>query len=119
MRDIDSKVYQYTLEFSRTVAAEVVPAALQDSIERHLESARKVVTNDTLERIGHVHIAVMINTAARYNLSLGEVMMEAVRHGVQPVAPLLRSGRNRQVQQPPDNPQATAQTRQVSPSRSD
>ena len=30
----------------------------------------------------------MINTAARYNLSLGEVMMEAVRHGVQPVAPL-------------------------------
>ena len=88
MRDIDSKVYQYTLEFSRTVAAEVDPSALQDSIERHLESARKVVTNSTLERIGHVHLAVMINTAARYNLSLGEVMMEAVRHGVQPVAPL-------------------------------
>lgn len=88
MRDIDSKVLQYTLEFSRQVAAEVDPAALQDSIERHMDSARRVVTNDTLERVGHVHLAVMINTAARYNLSLGEVMMEAVRKGVQPVSPL-------------------------------
>lgn len=88
MRDIDSKVFQYTVDFSRQTAAEVDLVALQDSIERHLESARKVVTNETLERIGHVHLAVMINTAARYNLSLAEIMMEAVRQGVQPVAPL-------------------------------
>lgn len=30
----------------------------------------------------------MINTAARYGLSLGEVMMEAIRNGGQPVASL-------------------------------
>lgn len=88
MHDIDSKVYQYTLDFSRQAAADVDPAALKDSIDRHMAAARKVVTNATLERIGHVHLAVMINTAARYNLSLAEVMMEAIRQGVQPVAPL-------------------------------
>lgn len=88
MRDIDSKVFQYTMDFSRQAAAEVDQVALQDSIERHMDAARRVVTNETLERIGHVHLAVMINTAARYNLSLAEVMMEAIRQGVQPVAPL-------------------------------
>ncbi|MDG9928773.1 MULTISPECIES: hypothetical protein [unclassified Pseudomonas] len=88
MRDIDSKVFQYTVDFSRQVAADIDLAALQENIVRHLDSARRVVTNETLERIGHIHLAVMINTAARYNLSLAEVMMEAVRQGVQPVSPL-------------------------------
>lgn len=88
MNDIDDKVFQYTLDFSRSCDLQVDETALMDSICRHMQSARAVVTDATLARIGHVHLAVMINTAARYNLSLGEVMMEAVRQGVQPVAPL-------------------------------
>lgn len=88
MLDIDSKGYQYTADFSRDAGVEVDLGALQTAITMHLDAARRVVTNDTLERIGHVHLAVMINTAARYGLSLGEVMMEAVRQGVQPVSPL-------------------------------
>ncbi|MDH1237269.1 hypothetical protein [Stutzerimonas stutzeri] len=88
MADIDEKVVQYTLQFSRKCKLDVDEHALRDNIYRHLEVARSVVTEATLERIGHVHLSVMINTAARYNLSLAEVMMEAVRAGSQPVAPL-------------------------------
>lgn len=86
MADIDDKVYQYTLDFSQQAGINTDPAALKDGIRRHMASARTVVTNETLERIGHVHLSLMINTAARYGLSLGEVMMEAVRNGSQPVA---------------------------------
>ncbi|UII71400.1 hypothetical protein LVW35_27865 [Pseudomonas sp. HN11] len=86
MRDIDSKVLRYTIDFSRQAAAEENQAALQANIERHMDAARRVVTNETLERIGHAHLAVMINAAVRYNLSLAEIIMEAVCQGVQPVA---------------------------------
>lgn len=88
MADIDEKVVQYTLEFSRTCKLDVDEYILRDNIYRHLQVARSVVTEATLERIGHVHLSVMINTAARYDLSLAEVMTEAVRVGSQPVAPL-------------------------------
>lgn len=88
MADIDEKVVQYTLQFSKECKLDVDEHLLRDNIYRHLQVARSVVTEATLERIGHVHLSVMINTAARYNLSLAEVMMEAVRVGVQPVAPL-------------------------------
>lgn len=88
MSDIDDKVYQYTLNFSREAGLDTDPVALKDGVLRHMASARTVVTTATLERIGHVHLSLMINTAARYGLSLGEVVMEAVRNGSQPVAAL-------------------------------
>lgn len=88
MADIDEKVLQYTLDFSRKAELKMDESALRDGIFRHMGSARTVVTDTTLERIGHVHLSVIINTAARYNLSLGEVLMEAVRQGAQPAASL-------------------------------
>lgn len=88
MKDFDEKVYQYTMEFTRDVGADVDPVALKNGILQHLASARSIVTDGTLERIGFQHVAVMINTAARYGLTLGEVMMEAVRNGAQPVSSL-------------------------------
>lgn len=88
MADIDDKVYQYTLNFSQQAGIDADPVALKEGVRRHLASARTVVTNETLERIGHVHLSLMINTAARYGLSLGEIVMEAVRNGSQPVASL-------------------------------
>lgn len=86
MHDIDDKVFQYTLEFSRQAKVDVDESALRDGIIRHMHTARNVVTDATLERIGHVHLSVLINTAARYDLSLGEVLIEAVRQGVQPAS---------------------------------
>lgn len=88
MADIDDKVFEYTMNFSKQVGIDTDPNALKDGVRRHMAAARTVVTTETLERIGHVHISLMINTAARYGLSLGEVMMEAVRNGSQPVAAL-------------------------------
>jgi hypothetical protein len=93
MNDIDHKVVQYTLDFSKELGLDIDPSAITDSIVRHLSSARKVVTNETLERIGHQHLAVMINTAARYDLSLAEVMNMAVKQGVQPVSSLCKQVR--------------------------
>lgn len=88
MADIDDKVYKYTLDFSVQAGMTIDQPALQEGIRRHMASARTVVTTETLERVGHVHLSIMINTAARYGLSLGEVMMEAIRNGSQPVASL-------------------------------
>lgn len=95
MRDIDEKVYQYTVEFTQEIGKDVDLAALRDGTFRHLQAARKVVTNETLERIGYQHLAVMINTAARYKLSLGEVIMEAIRGGVLPVSGLCATVKSR------------------------
>lgn len=78
---LDDRVYEYTADFCKRTDAEVDLVALRNGIKRHLDAARQVVTNETLERLGHQHLAVMINTAARYSLSLGEVMMEGVREG--------------------------------------
>jgi hypothetical protein len=86
MKDIDDKVFQYTLEFSRDAGMDTDPGALKEGINRHMNSARAVVTNDTLERIGHVHLSLIINTAARYDISLGEALMESVRQGSQPAS---------------------------------
>lgn len=69
MKDIDDKVFQYTLEFSRDAGMDMDPRALKEGINRHMNSARTVVTNATLERIGHVHLSLIINTAARYDIS--------------------------------------------------
>lgn len=86
MENIDNKVFEYTLNFARESRIEVEPENLKVGIRRHMDSARNVVTTATLERIGHVHLSLMINTAARYGLSLGEVIMTGVRNGCQPVA---------------------------------
>lgn len=94
MKDIDQKVVQYTLEFSSELGLDIDQTALTNAIVGHLASARKVVTNETLERIGHQHLAVMINTAARYNITLAEVMNEAVKQGVQPVSAVCRQVRD-------------------------
>lgn len=106
MADIDDKVYQYTLNFSQQAGLETDPIALKDGVLRHMASARAVVTTATLERIGHVHLSLMINTAARYGLSLGEVVMEAVRNGSQPVAALCSaiSTRKNGVRRPKQKP---------------
>lgn len=95
MKDFDDKVYQYTLGFSKEVGADVDPIALKNGIEQHLITARAVVTDATLERIGFQHIAVMINTAARYDLTLGEALMEAVRNGSQPVSAVCSAVKDR------------------------
>ena len=106
MADIDDKVYRYTLDFSIQAGVEADPDALRDGVRRHMAAARTVVTTATLERIGHVHLSLMINTAARYGLSLGEVMMEATRNGSQPVASLCAAICNRKtgVRRPPKKP---------------
>jgi hypothetical protein len=86
MSDIDGKVFQYTLEFSREAGMDTDPLALKEGIYRHMNSARAVVTDATLERIGHVHLSLIINTAARYDITLGEALMESVRQGSQPAS---------------------------------
>jgi hypothetical protein len=86
MADIDEKVFQYTLDFSRQAELGTDEVTLKEAIFRHMQSARTVVTGPTLERIGHVHLSILINTSVRYNLSLGEVLMEAVRSGCQPAS---------------------------------
>lgn len=93
--DFDDKVYEYTLKFSRDVGADVNPVALLNGIKSHLRSAREVVTDESLEELGYQHVALMINTAARYGSTLGQVMSEGLKTGVQPVSVLCATLRAR------------------------
>lgn len=88
---LEEQIFEYTLNFCRETGADVDPIALRNGIDRHVATARAVVTDASLERIGHQHLAVMINTAARYSLTLGEVINEGLRTGVQPVSILCSS----------------------------
>lgn len=84
--NFDDKVIDYTVQFCNEAEVDVDPVALKSGIKLHLNTARQYVTDDTLEAIGHKHIATMINTAARYKLTLGEVILECIKDGVQPVS---------------------------------
>lgn len=95
MKDFDEKMYNHTFEFALRHQVDVDSLRLKESIRRHLCSARQVVTDATLERLGYQHVAVMINTAAQYNLSLGQVLMEAVATGAMPVSNLCSTLRKR------------------------
>lgn len=91
MYDIDEKVFSYTADFSKEVEVDVNMEDLRNGVMQHMASARTVVSNRTLERIGYQHLAVMINTAARYDLTLAEVLAEAINAGVQPVSSLCQT----------------------------
>ncbi len=93
--DLDEAVFQYTEEFSRQAGLELDPAELREGICRHMASARAVVTDRTLKKICHLQLALMINTAARFGVSLGEVLMEALRLGSRPVAEVCNTLANR------------------------
>lgn len=86
MSDFDDKVIEHTLQFTLNTGVDVDPVGLRNGLTRHLNSARTVVTHATLERIGYQYISVMINTAARYDLSLGELLMASIREGIQPIS---------------------------------
>ena len=81
MQDLDEKVLRYTLVFCLKAGIQMDTAQLRAGILRHMETARAAVSDDTLEKLGHVHLALMINTAARYGLQLGEVVTEAALTG--------------------------------------
>lgn len=96
MHAIDGKVFEYLRILHRQNGQPFDDGDLRDMVQRHLDSARAVLTNDTLERLGHAQLASMIGTANHYSQLLGTLLMEALRAGSQQAPGLCRELKRRQ-----------------------
>ncbi len=96
MHAIDGKVFEYMRILHRQSGQPFDDADLRDDIRRHLESARAVVTQETLERFGHAQLASLIATANHHQQLLGSLLMEALRTGSQQAPSLCRELKKRQ-----------------------
>lgn len=95
LRELVEKIHTHMLEFARGNNLDVDSGALRDNIRRHLASTTTVVAPESLERVGYRRLAVMIDTAARYELTLGELMAESIDQGCNRSALIARDLRNR------------------------
>lgn len=95
LRELVEKIHAHMLEFAQGNNLEVDSGALRDNVRRHIASTTTVVAPESLERIGYRRLAVMIDTAARYELTLGELMAESIDQGCNRSALIARDLRNR------------------------
>lgn len=95
MREMVDAVHEHMLTFAQAHEIDIDSSALRRTIQRQLSSALQVISEPELRRLGHHRLAFMIDTACRFDVSLGEVMHEAMLDGVQQVATLCRTLQSR------------------------
>lgn len=98
MRELVDSIHRSMLEFAEQAGLEVDSATLRENVRRQLVSADAVVTPGTLERIGCQKLCVLIDSAARYDVTLGEMLDEAITVGCRRSAILARDVRNQKDQ---------------------
>lgn len=95
MREIVDQVHEYMWAFCQKADLDVDPVMLKRGIARHISGALLVVSPESLKRIGHDKLAVMIDVAGRYELTLAEILNESLLQGADSSATLCREIRSR------------------------
>ena len=95
MREMVDAVHEHMLTFAQAHEVDIDSSALRRTIQRQLSSALQVISEPELRRLGHHRLAFMIDTACRFDVSLGEVIHESVMDGVQHAATLCRTLQSR------------------------
>lgn len=83
MRELVDSVHRYMWDFAEQAGIDIDPVALRRGIQRQLNSACLVLAPAALDRMGPQKLALMIDIAGRYNLTLAELFQESVDDGVQ------------------------------------
>jgi len=95
VKEIVDKVHDYMWAFCQKAELDVDPIALKRSIGRQISGALLVVSAESLNRIGHARLAVMIDVAARYEVTLAEILNESLIQGADNSATLCRDLKSR------------------------
>lgn len=82
MRELVDEVHRHVWEFAEQCGIEVKdPTALRRHIQRQISSAMTVISPAEAQRLGYKRLATLIDTADRYNITLGEMLHEMVEDG--------------------------------------
>lgn len=95
MQEMVDQVHDYMWQFCQKAQLDIDPVQLKRSIGRQLSGALLVVSPESLKRIGPTRLAVMIDVANRYEVTLAEVLNEAIQTGADNTATLCRDVRSR------------------------
>lgn len=95
MKEMVEKVHEYMWAFCEKANLDVDPVMLKRSIGQQISGALLVVSPESLKRIGHARLAVMIDVASRYDVTLAEILNEALQAGADNSASLCRDVRSR------------------------
>lgn len=81
MREMVDQIHEYMWAFCEKAQLDIDPVMLKRSIGQQVSGALLVIYPESLKRIGHARLAVMIDVANRYDLTLAEVLNEALIAG--------------------------------------
>lgn len=81
MQRMVEQVHAIMWEFCTTHSVDVDPVQLKRSVHRHLSGALQVVSPECLDRLGARRLALMINTAGTFNVTLAELFNESLLEG--------------------------------------
>lgn len=90
MREMVEQIHDYMWEFCKKANLDVDPVMLKRSIGQQVSGALLVVAPESLNRIGHARLAVMIDVANRYEVTLAELLNESLQAGASNSASLAR-----------------------------
>lgn len=95
MREMVDQIHEYMWSFCEKAQLDIDPVMLKRSIGQQVSGALLVISPESLKRIGHARLAVMIDVANRYDLTLAEVLNEALIAGADNSASLCRDVKSR------------------------
>ncbi len=95
MREMVDAIHEYMWQFCKKAQLDVDPVMLKRSIGQQVSGALLVVAPESLKRIGHARLAVMIDVANRYEVTLAELLNESLQAGANNSASLCRDIRSR------------------------
>jgi hypothetical protein len=95
MREMVEKIHAYMWAFCQKAELDIDPVLLKRSIGQQVSGALTVVAPESLNRLGHVRLAVMIDVANRNEVTLAELLHESLTNGADNSATLARNLRSR------------------------
>lgn len=75
------EVHQIMWGFCQEHDLDIDPVQLRRGIQRQISGALSVVSPETFSRIGARRIALMIDTAGRFDVTLAEMLNESIMEG--------------------------------------
>lgn len=81
MQKMVEEVHAIMWDFCQIHSLDVDPVQLKRSIQQHINGALQVVAPECLSRLGARRLSLMINTAGNFNVTLAEILNEALIEG--------------------------------------
>lgn len=81
MQQMVDEVHAIMWELCQAHELDIDPVQLKRGIQRQVSGALAVVSPEAFQRLGARRLAVMIDTAGRFNVTLAEMLSESILEG--------------------------------------